>query len=335
MTQTSLSLKTLHTFGAEAFGREIHFIRSEDDLQSFFGLDPASFYILGGGSNILPVQTIDRVILRNEIRGKEIIHEDEESVTVRIAGGEDWDEFVQWALDQSWSGMENLSLIPGTVGAAPVQNIGAYGVELKEIFVRLEGVLLTEGKAMVLNKEACRFGYRDSVFKQELSGKFFITRVHLRLNKKFNPQLSYGNIAERLKEKNIIHPDAHAVSGVVREIRRSKLPDVGVLGSAGSFFKNPVVDIDTYERIRSLTPEVPHYPAKEGYVKIPAGWLIEQCGWKGRRIGDVGCYEKQALVIVNYGDASGSEILAFAGMIIEDVKSKFGITLTPEVNVWR
>lgn len=335
MNRTSLSLKALHTFGAEAFGREIHFVRSEEDLQAFFGLDPSTFYILGRGSNILPVEMIERVILRNEIKGKEIIHEDEESVTVRIAGGEDWDEFVQWSLGQGWSGMENLSLIPGTVGAAPVQNIGAYGVELKDIFIRLEGILLTEGKAMVLNKEACRFGYRDSVFKQELSSKFIITRVHLRLHKKFKPQLSYGNIAARLQEKNITQPDARAVSEVVREIRRSKLPDVSVLGSAGSFFKNPVVDIETYERMRSRAPEIPHYPANEGYVKIPAGWLIEQCGWKGRRMGAVGCYEKQALVIVNYGDASGTEILSFAEKIIDDVKIKFGITLTPEVNVWR
>lgn len=330
-----ISLKKLNTFNVDAQCNEIHYIRQESDLQQFFGYKESQFYILGGGSNVLLIDPIDRIIIKNEITGKEIIHEDSDHVIVRVGGGENWHEFVEWSIDQGYSGIENLSLIPGTVGAAPVQNIGAYGVELEEVFVRLEGILMDEGKPLGINKSACRFGYRDSIFKHELKGRFFISHVHLRLNKSFAPRLDYGAIRDIVAHNQITIPTAKEVSKAVCEIRKSKLPDPSILGNAGSFFKNPLVDSNKLNELKLYNASIPHFLHEDSNYKIPAGWLIEQAGWKGKRVGDVSTYDKQALVIVQFGNSTGMEIYTYAQNIIEDVKAKFGIQLSMEVNIWK
>ncbi|MEO6190930.1 MAG: UDP-N-acetylmuramate dehydrogenase, partial [Saprospiraceae bacterium] len=234
------SLKKYNTFQIDAYCHEIYFIHEVKDLIAFYGSKKSEFLILGGGSNVLLLDDINRIILKNEIKGKEILHEDDEHVTVRVGGGENWHEFVQWSLTQGYSGIENLSLIPGSVGAAPVQNIGAYGVELEEVFVRLEGIQMEEGKLLSLNKIACQFSYRDSIFKHSLKDNFFITYVHFKLNKKFIPRVEYGTIKELLSERAMSTPTAEQVSDLVCEIRESKLPNPNVLGNAGSFFKNTI-----------------------------------------------------------------------------------------------
>ena len=329
------SLKKYNTFQIDAYCHEIHFIHVEKDLIEFYGKKESEFLILGGGSNVLMLDNINRIILKNEIKGKEILHEDDEHVTVRVGGGENWHEFVQWSLTQGYSGIENLSLIPGSVGAAPVQNIGAYGVELDEVFVRLEGIQLEEGILLSLNKIACQFSYRDSIFKHSLKDKFFISYVHFKLNKRFIPRLEYGTIKQLLSERAMSEPTADQVSALVCEIRESKLPNPNVLGNAGSFFKNTIVSKEKFNLLLLEYPTIPYFPTDSDQIKIPTGWLIEQCNWKGKRIGDVSSYEKQALVLVNYGSASGYEVLNYAKLIMDDVEEKFGILIHPEVNIWK
>ncbi|MCC6817202.1 MAG: UDP-N-acetylmuramate dehydrogenase [Saprospiraceae bacterium] len=330
-----IELKTFNTFGIPAKAKELHFIKDEGELKDFYGLEANQYYILGSGSNILIVSDINAIILKNEIKGKEIIHEDDNHVIVRIGGGEVWHEFVLWTIEKGFSGIENLSLIPGTVGAAPVQNIGAYGVEMDELFVRCEGIHLQFGKAISMNKEACEFKYRDSIFKNSLKGKIFITRVHFKLNKKCVPRLDYGDIRKVLMTKNIVEPTASDISNAIIQIRKSKLPDPIVLGNAGSFFKNPIISKELFVQLNDRFPDIPHYEVNELKVKLPAGWLIEKCGWKGKREGDAGCHDKQALVLVNYNSASGDQILRFAHSIIDSVLLHFGICLEMEVNIWK
>ncbi len=331
----NVSLRQLNTFGIEANARYYAEVHSTAGLQEILlqwrGAAP---FILGGGSNILFTGNVERLVIRNCIRGREIIRRDAGRAWVAAGGGENWHEFVLWCLDNGLGGIENLSLIPGTVGAAPIQNIGAYGVELQDVFHSLEATELSSGMEHAFGREACRFGYRDSVFKGPLRGVYCITRVVLELSTEGHKiNTSYGAIREMLENRGISDPGIRDVSEAVMAIRRSKLPDPALIGNAGSFFKNPEVPHWQFEQLKALFPGIVHYPAGEGLVKIPAGWLIEQCGWKGQRIGDAGCYEKQALVLVNHGRASGAELLQLAQEIVDSVAEKFGIRLAPEVNV--
>lgn len=330
---TAISLKEFNSFQLESYGKEIHFIKSESDLIPFFGRNPNDYYILGEGSNVLMMSEINKVILKNDIRGIEIIHESPEDVTLRIGAGENWHEFVLWALAHNYYGIENLSLIPGSVGAAPVQNIGAYGAELSEVFVRLEGLHLKDGKKMSLNKIGCALGYRDSIFKHDLKGFFFISYIHLKLSKIPRPRIDYGDLKNYFASKGTLNPTPEEISLAVIEIRKNKLPDPKILGNSGSFFKNKIITPSEFEALQGRFPDMPFYAQENGDYKIPSAWLIETCGFKGKKSGDVGCHDKQALVLVNYGTAKGEQILAFSEEIMQAVLQRFGIQLEREVNI--
>lgn len=329
----NFSLKNYNTFGLDVRAKQFVEVLDEIELQSLFPAYSKSFLILGGGSNLLLTREIDGLVIKNKILGKTIIEDTEEQAVVAIGGGENWHKLVRWTIAQDLGGLENLSLIPGTVGAAPIQNIGAYGVELSQVFLKLEAVDIESGKVEVFDHKACAFGYRNSVFKKKYKGKFFITKVYLKLSKKHQLNLSYGAIQDTLKADKEWPPTIKSVSDAVIKIRQSKLPDPAQLGNSGSFFKNPEVSKSFFQTLQSKFSRIVFYPLDNGNVKIPAGWLIEQCGWKGKRIGNTGCYEKQALVLVNYGNATGLEIKEHAERVIHSVKEKFDITLTPEVNI--
>lgn len=327
-------LSNYNTFGIEVRAEQFLAIRSVSQLSATIKEYPQAKMVLGGGSNVLFTHDPQQFILYNQLLGKEVIKQTEHEVLVRVGGGEQWHDFVLWCLENGWGGVENLSLIPGTVGAAPIQNIGAYGVELKDVFYELEAVDLTSGKRKTFDAKDCEFGYRDSIFKRALKGRLFITQVCFRLSRKdHHIHTEYGAIREVLAQQKIAQPGIVDVSRAVINIRRSKLPDPKELGNAGSFFKNPEIDEATFQRLQSAFPHLVFYPLEEGRYKLPAGWLIDQCGWKGKRIGPVGCYDKQALVLVNYGGATGQEVLHLAGKIIDSVEERFGIRLEPEVNI--
>ncbi len=328
------SLKKLNTFGLDVFAERFTEIHSVADLQLLLKVKLGSLQILGGGSNLLLTENIKGVVIKNEIKGINKMAETKDEYIVAVGGGMVWHELVLWALENGLGGIENLSLIPGSVGAAPIQNIGAYGVELKEVFQQLEAVELTTGKIKVFTIEDCQFGYRDSIFKNKLKGKYFITKVVFRLLKNPKVNISYGAIKEVLQQKNIANPGIQDVSNAVIEIRQSKLPDPKKIGNSGSFFKNPEIETDQFKKLKSRFPEIVYYELPNGKIKIPAGWLIEKAGWKGKRIGDAGSHERQALVLVNYGNATGIEIRNLANRIQVDVLEKFGIGLIPEVNIW-
>lgn len=290
--------------------------------------------VLGGGSNILLAGDFKGVVLKIEIAGIQKVKEDQEYIWLKVGAGVDWHEFVLYCVERNWQGVENLSLIPGTVGGAPIQNIGAYGVELKEVFDSLEAISTDGKETRIFSLEDCQFGYRDSIFKKELKGKYIITYVTLRLRKKPQFNISYGTLQQTLEENGVKELSVKAISDAVIQIRKSKLPDIAQLGNCGSFFKNPQVPLAHYERLKKQFPAIVAYPADSPQMmKISAGWLIEQCGWKGKRVGNVGCYEKQALVIVNYGNASGVEIKNFAAKVRDSVFQKFNISLENEVNI--
>ena len=332
--RSHVSLKSFNTFGLEVYASRYAEIRTEDDLCEVLHKEGPPFFVLGGGSNVLLTRDIDALVLHNAIRGMEVAEEDDREALIRAGGGETWHDLVRWALDRDFGGLENLSLIPGTVGAAPIQNIGAYGVELAEVFEGLEAVELETGELRIFSKEDCGFGYRNSRFKQELKGKFFITQVYLRLSKPpHSLQLTYGAISDTLREMEVTKPTIRDVSEAVMRIRRSKLPDPSELGNSGSFFKNPEVTEKVFQQLQLQFPHLIYFSLPDGRYKIPAGWLIEQCGWKGTRRGDAGCYAKQALVLVNYGNARGREIESLAMDIARSVREKFGIELEPEVNI--
>jgi UDP-N-acetylmuramate dehydrogenase len=265
--------------------------------------------------------------------GQELSRRFSKSVYVRAGGGENWHDFVLWTIQNGWGGLENLSLIPGTVGAAPIQNIGAYGVELRDVFHQLKALDLQTGKLKTFRHKDCQFGYRDSIFKRELRGRYFITEVTFKLSLFPKLNISYGAIRQELAAKNITNPGIRDVSNAVIAIRSSKLPDPAKIGNSGSFFKNPEFSNRVFTKIQKLYPDMPFYPVSEERTKIPAGWLIEQCGWKGKRVGETGCHKDQALVLVNYGKASGLEVWQHAVRVMESVKERFGISLEPEVNV--
>ncbi len=286
--------------------------------------------VLGGGSNLILAGDVAGLVLKVEIKGRQLTGEDESFRYVRAGAGENWHEFVRWTLAQGWGGLENLSLIPGTVGAAPIQNIGAYGVELERRFHSLEAVALSDGRPRTFDREACGFAYRDSVFKQGEAGCWLISSVTFALPKQWSPDLGYAELARELAGSGVRAPTPRQVSDAVIAIRRRKLPDPAEIGNAGSFFKNPVVDARDFQALIARSPDMPHYPQPDGRHKLAAGWLIEQCGWKGRDLGPVGCFERQALVLVNRGGARGADVLRCAAAIQADVRARFGVRLEPE-----
>lgn len=331
---TSYSLLAHNTFGIEAKADEYYEYETEEELQSLIrdGRLGSPLLHIGAGSNLLFTKDFAGTVLHSGIRGREIVEEDAETVLLRVGAGETWDELVEWTVQQGWSGAENLSLIPGEVGASAVQNIGAYGVEAKDLIVRVETVNLSTGERRVFEQEACEYAYRSSVFKHSLRGQYAVTRVVYRLQKVFTPHLDYGRIRESLPaEIGEITPAA--VREVIINTRRHKLPDPQELGNAGSFFVNPMVDGSVFNLLQKAYPDMPHYAMADGRVKIPAGWLIEQCGWKGRKLGSAGVYARQALVLVNHGGATGQDILRLCETIRQSVLQKFGIDIHPEVNV--
>ena len=287
-------------------------------------------FVLGGGSNLLLTSDFDGLMLHVCIPGRKLIAEEADAWMVRAGAGENWHEFVRWTLEQGWPGLENLSLIPGTVGAAPIQNIGAYGLEVAERFQHLEALDLATGETVLFDCAACQFGYRDSVFKRAAAGQYLISAVTFRLPKRWRPVTRYADVAQELTALGITHPTATDVSDAVIAIRRRKLPDPAQLGNAGSFFKNPVVDTETFQRLIARYPDAPHYPQPDGAVKLAAGWLIERCGWKGRNLGSAGVYEQQALVLVNRGGARGADVLRLARAIQDSVQTTFAVALEPE-----
>mgnify|MGYP006145067715 FL=1 len=327
-------LHELNTFGIHASAREFASFSSIDELDNIISSNRQKpLFILGGGSNILLTKDVDALVLRNEIKGIEILKEDGNEVLIRSGAGEVWHEFVLTCLQLELGGLENLSLIPGSVGASPMQNIGAYGVEIKDVFEELEAYHIESGEVHTFNKEQCEFGYRESVFKLKLKGQYVITSVTFKLNREHKVNATYGAINEELKKMGVTTPCIHDISNAVIAIRSSKLPDPKQLGNAGSFFKNPVVDEEILEAIKVNFPEVPSYPAEPGKVKLAAGWLIEKAGWKGFTAKNCGVHKLQALVLVNYGGATGQEIFDLSTQILEDVKQKFGVQLEREVNI--
>ncbi|MBF9221402.1 UDP-N-acetylmuramate dehydrogenase [Hymenobacter ruricola] len=340
--EENVSLRPYNTFGLDVRARYFARFASADELRELLKrpeVQAADKLILGGGSNLLFTQDFPGVVLKNEIRGLEIAGEDGESQTalVRAGAGESWHGLVEYALDQQLSGIENLSLIPGTVGAAPLQNIGAYGAELRDTFDHLEALEISTGHLRVFTAGECGFGYRESVFKNTLKNQFVVTAVVLRLHRQTRPNVRYGAIAETLAELGIEgEPTPQDVSRAVVHIRRSKLPDPAEIGNAGSFFKNPEVSQAKFDQLKSQYPDLPGYPVPGG-VKVPAGWLIERAGWKGLRrgagAGTHGVHARQALVLVNHGGATGSEVRQLAEEIIASVRQQFAVELHPEVNI--
>lgn len=332
--QQNISLKQYNTFGIDSTAAFFAAFTSVDELQElttyFSGKEKL---ILGGGSNILFTKDYAGAVLKNSIRGIEVIDEDDEHIHIKAGSGEMWHPFVLHCIHNHYAGVENLSLIPGCVGASPMQNIGAYGVEIKDIFHSLEAFHIQDKKIETFTKDACAFGYRESVFKNKYKNQFVITSVTYKLYKQPRINISYGAIARELEKMQVNTPTIKDVSDAVSNIRRSKLPDPTEIGNAGSFFKNPVIDQNHFQSILAAHPEIPHYPAEENKIKIPAGWLIEKAGWKGYRKNDYGVHARQALVLVNYGNAKGKEIYNLSEEIISDIYSKFDIQLEREVNM--
>lgn len=329
--QENISLKGFNTFAVDARARFFARFSSLEELTAAINF-AGKLFILGGGSNILLYKDFEGLVLKNEIAGIEVVKEDEDFVFVKSGAGENWHHLVMHCVGLGWGGLENLSLIPGCVGASPMQNIGAYGVEVKDVFAELEAYDIKDEVVRVFSSSDCQFGYRESVFKNMYKGRFVILNVTFRLRKRPVFNISYGAIVSELEKMGVSEVSVRAVSNAVISIRRSKLPDPAIIGNAGSFFKNPVVDQRQFEALRSKF-EIPYYHLGEDQYKVPAGWLIEQCGWKGVRKGATGCYEKQALVLVNFGGATGQEVYNLSEAVLKSVKNKFGIRLEREVNI--
>lgn len=329
------SLKNLNTFGINAHAKYFVRLNNAGDLDELLTseiLKNEKHVILGGGSNVLFSKDFDGLVIKNNLKGISLTKEDEHYYYVKVGGGEEWHQFVLYSLSQNWYGLENLSLIPGCVGAAPIQNIGAYGVELQEVFHSLVFHHF-DGQKECFDRNSCEFGYRNSIFKQRLKGKGIITEVTLQLSKRPAVNVSYGVLKNHFRELDVDEISPKMVSDAVIDIRKSKLPDPEVLGNAGSFFKNPMIDQRQLNALLKSYPEIPYYTLENEQYKIPAAWLIDQCGWKGKRKGNAGVHTNQALVLVNYGDASGEEIVDLACEISNSVKDKFNIFLETEVNV--
>ncbi|CAG5009482.1 UDP-N-acetylenolpyruvoylglucosamine reductase [Dyadobacter sp. CECT 9275] len=329
------SLHQYNTFGLHAKAKVFVEARSVKDLIEILEAKEWKSlprFILGGGSNVLLTGDISALVIHNRIDGIVETAADEEHVRLHVGAGEMWHDFVMYCVSKEYAGVENLSLIPGTVGAAPMQNIGAYGMEVKNVIETVEAIEMETGDLRIFSNQECQFGYRESIFKKELKGKYIITGVNFVLNKIPQYHIEYGDISKTLEEHGVKELSLRAVSNAVISIRRSKLPDPAQIGNAGSFFKNPEISLGDYERIKSKYPEIPGYPTDLG-VKVPAGWLIEKSGWKGYREGQVGVHTRQALVLVNYGGGTGDQIRMLSQKIQDSVESKFEIRLTPEVNL--
>ncbi|RFC54691.1 UDP-N-acetylmuramate dehydrogenase [Brumimicrobium aurantiacum] len=334
MLQENVNLKEYNTFNISVQAKNFATFSDVNSLQQLLNeIDKDNLMILGGGSNVLFQKDFEGIILRNEILGIDLIEESNNDVLLKVGAGETWHEFVLYAINNNYGGIENLSLIPGSVGASPMQNIGAYGVEIKDVFHSLEAVEIQTGKIKTFTHEECQFGYRESVFKKALKNQYIITSVTYRLSKNHILNTSYGAIETELKLQGIQNPTIKDISNAVITIRQSKLPDPNEIGNAGSFFKNPVISKKQYDKIKEEFPTIPCYAVDEENVKVPAGWLIDHSGWKGKTFGDYGVHKKQALVLVNYGEASGSEIYKLSSEIIEDISTRFGIALEREVNI--
>ncbi|MFZ6010953.1 MAG: UDP-N-acetylmuramate dehydrogenase [Bacteroidota bacterium] len=337
--QENISLLPYNTFGIAASARYFVTVASVRDIQELISsslFKKSKRLILGGGSNILLTGDFDGLVIKNDLKGIEKVVEDDEKVTLKIGAGENWHALVMNCVANDYGGLENLSLIPGTVGAAPMQNIGAYGVEIKEIINTVEAVDLASGEIRTYTKTECQFGYRESIFKQTLKDKCFISSITLTLTKKnhrFNT--SYGAITDVLNQQGVKALSVKAISDAVIHIRQHKLPDPSVIGNAGSFFKNPSIQHDLHDFLKQQHPSLPSFPGENGLVKIPAAWLIEQCGWKGKTFNNIGVHKLQALVLVNYGGGTGEKIWQLAMDIQASVREKFDITLQPEVNIIR
>jgi UDP-N-acetylmuramate dehydrogenase len=331
--ESGVSLKPYNSFGLPAVARRLVRVASDADVRRVVDhpeLGTAPKFVLGGGSNIILTRDMPQVVVKVEVLGVRLVEERTNAWIVEAGAGENWHSLVAHTLAQGWPGLENLALIPGTVGAAPVQNIGAYGVELKDRFESLDAVDLVTGRTSTLWPEICAFGYRDSVFKHALAGRSVITRVRFRLPKPWQPVLGYLELERKMHETGVSHPNPQQVADWVCAIRRAKLPDPALIGNAGSFFKNPVVTPEQCRDIIGRDPEIVHYLLPDGSVKLAAGWMIDACGWKGKSIGQAGVYEKQALVLVNRGHAIGSEVMTLARAIQESVYGRFGIRLEHE-----
>jgi UDP-N-acetylmuramate dehydrogenase len=330
------SLKQLNSFGIEAFARYFAIVQNTQDFQHLLSLPDLHNipkFILGGGSNILLTKDFDGLVIKNDIKNIQILSEDDDHIWIEAGSGENWHEFVMYCIQHGYGGLENLSLIPGTVGAAPIQNIGAYGVELRDTLFELKALDLHTGMTKTFNNAECQFGYRDSIFKNSHRDKFAILSVTFKLDKKPTFHLNYGNIKETIEQMQLKEINLKTISDTVIQIRRSKLPDPKQVGNAGSFFKNPIVPTSQFLELQKRFPDAPHFPTENAdNTKVPAGWLIEQCGWKGKRIGDIGVYEKQALIIVNFGAGTGAEIKQLSQDIQLSVQNAFGIHLMTEVN---
>jgi UDP-N-acetylmuramate dehydrogenase len=332
----NFSLKKYNSFGIAASARYFASFDSVQQLAELLHANKETVHqtmILGGGSNILFTRDFDGVVLKNELAGIEVIKEDADAVYIKAGAGVNWHQFVLYCIEHNYAGVENLSLIPGNVGASPMQNIGAYGVEIKDVFHSLEAFHLQDKKKVEFSLAECEFGYRESVFKGKYRNKFVILNVTYRLGKHPQFNISYGAINQELQNMGVQELSIAAVSQAVINIRRSKLPDPAVIGNAGSFFKNPEVDNDRFNALRVRYPAIVGYDLHNGKTKLAAGWMIEQCGWKGYRKGDAGCHSLQALVLVNYGNAKGEEVFALSADIIASVEEKFGVTLQREVNI--
>jgi UDP-N-acetylmuramate dehydrogenase len=334
--KSNFSLKSFNTFGIEATANEFVAVQTIDELKQLLEQNKKKKkFILGGGSNMLLTQDIDALVIHIDLKGKKIEKKEENFVWVQAMAGENWHEFVLWTIEQDFGGLENMSLIPGNVGTTPIQNIGAYGAEVKDTFVSCSAINIENQTIKNFTNSDCNFGYRESIFKNELKDQYIITSVIFKLtfkNHKIN--ISYGDISNELSKNNVRVPTLKQISDAVIAIRKSKLPDPKVLGNSGSFFKNPIISTELFQKVQLKFPEIKFYKISETEVKIPAGWLIEQAGFKGKRFGDAGVHKNQALVLVNYGKATGQEILAVAKDIQNTVYQMFGINIEAEVNVF-
>lgn len=331
--QYNIDLQKLNTFAIPATAESYVEINHPSELEELPIKSSDDYFVLGGGSNVLFTESPKGLVIKMNLKGIEIIEETNQEVIVKVAAGENWHEWVLYTVRNNWSGIENMSLIPGSVGASPMQNIGAYGVEIKDVFVELEAFHIDSKAFHQFKKEDCDFGYRESVFKRRLKGQYIITSVTYRLQKTQQLNIAYGAISKELEAEGITEPTIRDVSDIVIKIRQSKLPDIHEIGSAGSFFKNPILPNEEFARIQNEHPEIPFYIVSETETKVPAGWLIEHAGWKGKTFGNYGVYPKQALVLVNYGGAKGQEIYQLSEEIIRSVKSQYGIDIEREVNI--
>jgi len=333
MIQTNINLKEYNTFGISVKAEMFAVFSSTEELKQILSFrNNKKLLVLGGGSNLLLTKDFDGLVIKNEIKRFEVIEETASEVIVESGAGENWHEFVLNCIDKGFGGIENLSLIPGSVGASPMQNIGAYGVEIKDVFESLSAYHIASGEIHYFDKTKCEFGYRESIFKNKVKGEYIILTVTFRLTKNPTINSSYGAINEQLKVMGIENPTIQELSAAVIAIRQSKLPDPKIIGNAGSFFKNPTVDNVLLEKIQENYPDIPNYPAENGR-KLAAGWLIEKAGWKGRTFDNYGVHKLQALVLVNYGNCTGQEIFDLSSQIIQDVFEKFGVLLEREVNI--